>query len=209
MVHELRNALAVVASSLYLARRDRQHEARLVHHLDKATQEVHRAQAVAAAVLALARGEMVPRERTSVAALLEAASGAVVRPTNVTFSVAITPPDLTVLCDPVLLERVFSNLYLNAIEALGGRGRGAIHTRAERQDDGAVVWMVEDDGPGIDSTLAATLFDPLVTSKATGTGLGLALVRAVTEAHGGTVHVENVSGGSDHQGTRFVVRIPG
>ena len=205
VVHELRNALAVVSSSLFLARRDRADETRLLRHLDKAAREVYRAQAVVAAVLGLARGETLTRETTSVAAILEAARGAVVLPTNVTFSITVTPSDLTVLGDPVLLERVLVNLYLNAIEALAGRGRGAIHTRAQKQEDGTVTLIVEDDGPGIEPALAASVFDPLVTTKATGTGLGLALVRAVAEAHGGDVRLEAPPSG---HGTRFVVQIP-
>jgi two-component system, NtrC family, sensor histidine kinase HydH len=63
---------------------------------------------------------------------------------------------------------------------------------------------VEDDGPGIEEALLETVFDPLVTTKLPGTGLGLALVRAVAEAHGGTVRAENRPEG----GARFVVFLP-
>jgi signal transduction histidine kinase len=205
VVHELRNALAVVSSSLYLARRDRHDEGRLVAHLDKAAREVNRAQAVVSAVLGLARGEALQREVTPVAALVDAARGAVVLPTNVTLSVRLAPPDLAVLGDPVLLERLLSNLLLNAIEALAGRGRGAIEVRASACA-GGVELAVEDDGPGVDPAIAAHMFDPLVTTKAHGTGLGLALVRTVARAHGG----EAAAGPRDGRpGTRVVVHIPG
>jgi signal transduction histidine kinase len=204
VVHELRNALAVVSSSLFLARRDRQSEEKLLRHLDNATNEVNRAQAVVAAVLGLARGEALAREATRIDALVNTARGALVLPTNVTFSVNITPPELTVHGDPVLLERLLSNLYLNAIEALAGRGRGAISTRV-RTIEGGVELVVEDDGPGIDPTLGISIFDPLVTTKESGTGLGLALVRAVAEAHGGSVYA---SPRPDAAGARFCVLIP-
>ncbi|RYE87596.1 MAG: HAMP domain-containing histidine kinase, partial [Myxococcales bacterium] len=182
VVHELRNALAVVSSSLYLARRDRGDEPQLLAHLDKAARELARAQDVAAAVLGLARGDTLVREPTPAAELVAAARASVVLPTNVTFSVAVTPPELAVRCNPVLFERLLSNLYLNAIEALAGRGRGAISTVVRRQT-AAVEFIVEDDGPGIDPALGIAIFDPLVTTKETGTGLGLALVQAVAEAH--------------------------
>jgi signal transduction histidine kinase len=204
VVHELRNALAVVSSSLYLARRDRADAAKLDRHLDKATLEVQRAQSVVAAVLGLARGEALAREPTPVATLIAAARGALVLPTNVTFSIAIEPHDLSVMGDPILLERVLSNLYLNAIEALAGRGRGAIATSV-RQLPNAIEFVVEDDGPGIDPSLGIAIFDPLVTTKEAGTGLGLALVRAVAEAHGGSVFASpRVSA----EGARFCVLLP-
>ena len=204
VVHELRNALAVVSSSLYLARRDHLQEAKLLAHLEKASVEVRHAQAVVAAVLGLARGDALLREATSMASLIATARSAVVLPTNVTFSTAISPQDLQVACDPVLLERVLSNLYLNAIEALSGRGRGAITTRVARVGD-VVELVVEDDGPGIDSAHVASIFDPLFSTKDAGTGLGLALVRAVAEAHGGSVEAR---ARGDAPGAQFVVRIP-
>ncbi len=205
VVHELRNALAVVSSSLYLARRDRRDEPRLVAHLEKAVREVNRAQAVVSAVLGLARGEALSREPTPVAALVDAARGAVVLPTNVTLSVRLEPPGLSVLGDPVLLERLLANLLLNAIEALAGRGRGAIEVRASAAA-GGVEFVVEDDGPGLDPAVAADLFDPLVTTKAQGTGLGLALVRTVARAHGGEAEAGPREG---RPGARVVVRLPG
>lgn len=204
VVHELRNSLAVVSSSLYLARRDHEDTKRLLHHLDKASNEVIRAQAVVAAVLGLARGEALAGESALVSALVNAAKSAVVLPTNVTFSVNIAPSDLHVHGDPVLLERLLSNLYLNAIEALAGRGRGAISTTV-RVVEGGIEFVVEDDGPGFDPALGVAIFDPLVTTKESGTGLGLALVRAVAEAHGGSVYAAPREGA---HGARICVLLP-
>ena len=64
VVHELRNALAVVSSSLFLAKRDRKDEDKLLRHLEKANDEVIRAQAVVAVVLGLAWGEMLAHKPT-------------------------------------------------------------------------------------------------------------------------------------------------
>jgi signal transduction histidine kinase len=203
VAHELRNALAVAESSLFLARRDLDDRDKLVRHLDKVTVEIRRAQRVIGAVLGLARGETVTLEPADVASLVDGARRAVVLPTNVTFSVSIEPPDLTIRCDAVLLERVLANLYLNAIDALATRGRGAVATHVWRGTDRVNV-AVDDDGPGIQPDVARRIFDPLFTTKATGMGLGLALCREVVRAHGGEISATQAPGG----GARFAFWIP-
>ena len=203
VAHELRNALAVAESSLFLARRDLADQGKLVHHLDKVTAEIRRAQRVIGAVLGLARGEAVTLESTDVTSLVDGARRAVVLPTNVTFSVSIEPPDLVVRCDAVLLERVLANLYLNAIEALGTRGRGAVATRVSREADRVTI-AIDDDGPGIEPDVARHVFDPLFTTKASGMGLGLALCREVVRAHGGDISATQAPTG----GARFSFWIP-
>lgn len=193
VAHELRNALAVAESSLYLAQRDLADDdgkrpldrPRLVRHLEQVAREIRKAHSVIGSVLGLARGEPVQREPVAVGALIETARHALTLPRNVLFEVAIEPVDLTIAADPVLIERVFSNLYLNAIEALGER-RGTIVTRAWLGESRSYL-EVEDDGPGLDAKVVDCLFQPLVTAKASGTGLGLSLSRTIIEAHGGEI----------------------
>jgi two-component system sensor kinase FixL len=117
--------------------------------------------------------------------------------------VTIEPPDLVIRCDAVLLERVLANLYLNAIEALGTRGRGALATIVRRDRD-RITFAVDDDGPGIAPEVAARIFDPLFTTKTTGMGLGLALCREVVRAHGGGIQATQAPTG----GARFAFWIP-
>ncbi len=203
VAHELRNALAVAESSLFLARRDLSDRDKLVRHLDKVTMEIRRAQRVIGAVLGLARGEPVTLEPAPMAGLVDGARRAIVLPTNVTFSVSIEPPELVVPCDAVLLERVLANLYLNALEALASRGRGAVTTRIWRDEDRMHV-VIDDDGPGIEAEVARSIFDPLFTTKPTGMGLGLALCRAIVSAHGGEIAATQAPTG----GARFEFWVP-
>lgn len=202
VVHELRNTLSVVASSIYLARRDRGNEARLLAHLDKASGEINRAQAVVGAVLGLARGE-VAAEEVPLSPLVTAARTTVSLPAHISFSATIVPEDLAVRGDPVLLERLLSNLYQNALDALAGRPTGHLETHASLVDD-AIEVTVTDDGPGFSEEVLPRLFDPLVTTRAEGTGLGLALVKVVAEVHGGSAEAFVASGG----GAGVRVRLP-
>jgi two-component system sensor histidine kinase PilS (NtrC family) len=108
-------------------------------------------------------------------------------------------------CDPDQLRQVLWNLLANAAQAVqaSGSGRGTI--RLACGPDGAGAWLVvEDDGPGIAAADRVKLFTPFFTTKAGGTGLGLATVHRIVEAHGGTILVEDVV----PHGARFTVHLP-
>ena len=102
VAHELRNALAVAESALYLAQRDLDDRARLTRHLDQVGAEIRKAHHVIGSVLGLARGEPVHRETAPVRRLVDTARHALTLPSYVTFEIAVEPEDLTVLCDPIL-----------------------------------------------------------------------------------------------------------
>ncbi len=90
------------------------------------------------------------------------------------------------------LRRAFSNLLRNAAEAMGGRG--TIDVALSRDGPGMVV-TIADHGPGIPDELRQRVFEAYFTTKADGTGLGLALVRQTVEAHNGTITVSETAGG--------------
>lgn len=116
-----------------------------------------------------------------------------------TISVAPGTPQITGHYDA--LRRAFGNILRNAAEAMDGRGRLEIDIGPEQ--DGATV-RVADHGPGIDPALAGQLFEPYVTGKARGTGLGLTLVRQTVQAHGGHITAGPTPGG----GATFVIHLP-
>ena len=110
-------------------------------------------------------------------------------------------PAIRSLVDPSLLTRALATLLTNAAEASDTPRH--IHCRAGRSADG--LWIeVEDDGPGIDHSIANTLFDPFVTTKARGTGLGLAMARRLVEVQGGTL----VLAPQTAPGARFRITLP-
>lgn len=104
--------------------------------------------------------------------------------------------------DPVLLEWAFEALVKNAADALQGRG-GEI-TLSATAVDGAAEVRVHDNGPGVPREIRRTLFEPGVTTKRGGWGIGLALVRRVVEqGHGGVLSLEPTE-----NGTTFLMRFP-
>lgn len=122
-------------------------------------------------------------------------------PPEVTTILAADPsvPHIYGHLDP--LRRAFSNVLRNGAEAQGGRGELRVTVRPWQ--DGAEV-RIADKGPGIRASDRERIFQPYITTKKDGTGLGLALVRQTIEAHGGTVVAEENGGG----GAVFVFRLP-
>jgi PAS domain S-box-containing protein len=121
-------------------------------------------------------------------------------------SVKVRGEFVPVLGDEVLLRQAFSNLYRNALEACTEAGvrpeivADSAVDRAQRVVRIAVI----DNGPGLDPAVASRIFMPFVTTRARGTGLGLALVQKIIVTHNGRVTVQPEAGG----GTRFIVSLP-
>ena len=108
--------------------------------------------------------------------------------------------------DRIQLQQVIVNLALNAIEAMQHTptDRRALTIRTRRADDKSAEVSVTDSGGGIAEELRARIFEPFVTSKTTGMGLGLAISRTIIEAHGGQISAENAAAG----GTVFRFTLP-
>ncbi|WP_187271673.1 ATP-binding protein [Massilia arenae] len=102
------------------------------------------------------------------------------------------PPRAVLLGDRIQLEIVLRNLLSNALQALAEMPAGAERRIAVRSGmDGATVWIrIADNGPGIADKIRARLFEPFISLKSSGLGLGLAISRAIVETHGGTLSVE-------------------
>ncbi len=116
--------------------------------------------------------------------------------------------DVSVICDPEKLEIVFTNLLLNAIQAMNNHGN--IHLRIkegvinnDKNKDYAII-EIEDTGPGIPKSLLPKIFDPLFTTRQIGTGLGLVSCKNIVEKHGGHIDIKTEVG----KGTIFIINIP-
>jgi two-component system sensor kinase FixL len=140
-------------------------------------------------------------EQVAVSALLEEVRriGAQVRADSaISLTVTAEPglPDL--LIDRLQIELVLRNLIANAAEALAARGSGVIAVTANRHDARHLRIVVADNGPGIAPAQRKRVFEPFVSGKSSGMGLGLAVSRAIAEAHGGTLESHSAAHGEFH-----------
>ncbi len=107
--------------------------------------------------------------------------------------------------DPDQIRQVLWNLVSNAVQALGGGGKLTLVTRpsSEGEREG-VVFLVGDTGGGISHDVVHNIFNPFFTTKPKGTGLGLPIVHAIVQNHGGTIQLDNREG----EGVTFSVFLP-
>jgi len=116
----------------------------------------------------------------------------------------VAPDVLELNVDPVLLRVAVSNLVTNAVQAMPDRGKLTVTlSELEHEKKDAVAIAVQDTGKGIPSDVLPIVFAPFFTTRASGAGLGLAVVRRIVEAHDGMVTAR-----SDDRGTVFTVLIP-
>jgi len=130
-------------------------------------------------------------EPVSVAELLPAAAAsfqARAVETGVALSVAPVPEGI-VMADRPQIEVVIRNLLANAFDAVAGQPSGQRSVRLSAEAEGAdrICIRIEDSGPGLSGAAAARLFEPFSSTKSSGLGLGLAISRAIAEAHGGNL----------------------
>jgi len=109
--------------------------------------------------------------------------------------------DVNLHCDAAKLEILFVNLILNSIQSMSGKG--LINIRITEQTSSVVI-DIEDNGPGIPDELKIKIFEPLFTTKQTGTGLGLASCKTIVDSHHGTISLTSTMG----KGTTFSIEIP-
>jgi len=114
------------------------------------------------------------------------------------------------VADPELLKTCFLNLVLNAFEAMPGGGRLSLAVRLEGPPDArAIGVLVSDTGVGMSTEAAAIAFEPYFSTKETGVGLGLVLVRRIVEGHGGRVELDSTPAQGTSVRLLLPVRSPG
>jgi len=168
--------------------------------VDNALGQVGRATQIIRRLREFVRKGETQQRAESIGKIIEEAAalaliGAKERGVKVQLQSAPQLPD--VLIDKVQIQQVVVNLMRNAIEAMELSHRRELTISAAMNEDGTVVISIVDTGPGIAPEVAARLFQPFVTTKAQGMGVGLSICRSIVEAHNGKLWAEpNPDGGT-------------
>ena len=203
VAHEIRNPLAAISGSIELLAQTAQVEA------DKelmtiVLREVERLNTLITELLEFARPRLLETHRLDMAATLAEMVRVFehdkrLRETRVELR---APRPVWIEADPGQLRQVVWNLVRNAAEA-SDKSAAAIAVTVEAAGDEAIL-VVRDHGPGISAENRARIFEPFFSTKDGGTGLGLATVHRIVEAHRGAITVDSPTGG----GAAFTVRLP-
>ncbi len=196
VAHDLLSPLTSVGLALEVASRSNP-EGRARTLIDRGAATLQRVRRLVDGLLDFARSGARPDRTARVAEVVEAVA-ADLKPeaeaAQIQLSAAPVPP-LSVACPDGVLNAILSNFVRNAIKFMRGEGPRRIEIRV-RQRKGAVCFEVEDNGPGLPPGIEDHVFEPYARgpeTKAPGLGLGLATVKRLSEAYGGSVGVERAT----------------
>ena len=202
LAHQIRNPLGAITNAAYVLQRlttsapqgDLRKAVEIVH------EEAWRANRIITDLLDYARVRAASQESTDIGALLDDVLEAQAVPASIAVTKRI--PDLPrATIDPQQVRGALTNLVRNAVEAMPGGG--TLSVEADREGDELVI-VLRDSGPGIAPEVRSRLFEPLVTTKATGLGLGLTTARSLIENQGGALTGDSAPG----EGTTARIRLP-
>jgi two-component system, NtrC family, sensor histidine kinase HydH len=213
LAHEIRNPLGVIKGSAEMLREKLAESNPLATELaGYIFSETNRLSSLVTRFLDFARplhAELAPQDITAVLdrALNDVAMLWKGEPVRVEKNYEPNMP--AVALDESLCEQAFVNIVQNAYDAMGASG-GVLRLSVGKSRTGAgdsVEVRIEDTGPGIPVELREQIFNPFVTTKKTGVGLGLSIVSKIMDGHHGSIRVEDVGGGQG-TGARFVMAFP-
>jgi signal transduction histidine kinase len=204
--HEIRNPLAVINNSIYFIKtklgQAAEPDPKIQKHIKIIESEIQQANGIINEILTYSRQRELKPERVFINTWMEEVLSVYPFPAHITldkqFDISNPPIDI----DITEFQQAVRNLIGNGIEVMPQQGTVRIRTQA--QVDGTVMLEIGDSGSGIPPEVLDKIFAPFFTTKARGTGLGLAVVRKVIDRHRGRVDVESVVG----KGTTFRLYIP-
>jgi PAS domain S-box-containing protein len=147
-------------------------------------------------VLDFARTSEIKKKSISFQYILKLAMNHVKSSYGITIN--LSDNDYKINCDARKIEGVLSNIINNAVQAIDGQGEIDVETESDSE---FLTINIKDSGPGISDENLDKIFEPMFTTKSTGTGLGLVICKSIIEQHGGTISVSN-------KPTTFSIKLP-
>ncbi|MDB5367903.1 MAG: hypothetical protein JWM77_3830 [Rhodospirillales bacterium] len=203
LAHELNQPLTAAANSIHAARR-------LLHWeppplvdlvptvMNDAADQILRAGQIIRRMRELStRGETDMRNESIVTMVDEASALALIGPEAIGIDVKFLydPAATHALANRIQIQQVLTNLMRNAVEAMAGESSRTLDVCTARVDGDTIEITVSDNGPGLSPEIREHLFEPFVSSKRNGMGLGLSICRSIVEAHGGRLFGEQRESG--------------
>ncbi len=203
--HEIRNPLAVINNSVYFIKtklsQKEDLDPKIKKHISIIESEIKQANGIINEILGFARTRELKPEMSKINDYIEDLVATYPFPEHIEVAKHLNSPNPVVNIDKDEMTQAIRNLIRNAIEVMPERGRLVIRTEVS----GNFVRVdIEDSGPGISPDVLSKIFAPFFTTKARGTGLGLAVVKKVMDRHKGKAEVTSEIG----KGTCFKLYIP-
>ncbi|NNU91421.1 MULTISPECIES: nitrogen regulation protein NR(II) [Anoxybacillus] len=199
--HEIRNPLAVIHGFLAFMNGNLAENEREQYHIPLLLQEIDRINAIVEDMLLIAKPSAPMLKETYMETIVQDVLSLLQQTLEAkSIRVHVRLDRVPLSIDPKQMMQVLYNLLYNSIEAVGEDGTICLYS-----DVGETYNMyVYDSGSGIPKDMQETIFEPFITTKSSGTGLGLTIVKRIIENHGGTIALHD----SSEKGTTFVISLP-
>jgi len=202
IAHDLNNILQVIHSSLDIAK-EATSEASLLKHITHARQAADRATNLSRRLLTFSKGGSPIKQLVSLREILESSVEFWLSGSKLRLELSVAPDLLPVTLDPVQFAQVIENVVINAREATSHGGKLFVRATnvlpgtaevAGLSDGPYVKIEIEDEGDGIPEYVRERIFEICFTTKAGGSGIGLATAKSIMDQHGGRIAVKSVAG---------------
>ena len=191
IAHDLRNPLGTIRNASYLLQhRISKEDARITGPLDIIDQEVIRSNNIITNLMSIARTKSPHKSEVNLKQVIQDIFKNELDSDRIECVIDIVPDPFMIEVDLSQFEQVVSNILHNSVQAIFDTGTFKVRARHSNECD---IIEFQDSGPGMDKDMIPQIFEPLITTKVGGTGLGLTICRQIIETHGGSITAENIS----------------
>lgn len=206
LAHEIRNPITGISNSIEILCNEMQNECESKHIMEEVKKQADRVNNAVSDLLRFSRSQDLKLDLSSINNVIEQQINFIknlTHPKEIEFILELAEDIPDFYFDSGLMENVFQNLFMNAVNAIKETGILKVVTLLKKEENKIHIAVI-DNGEGIDSNTISKIFKPFFTTKSTGTGLGLAIVNDIIEKHKGSIWVESTL----ETGTTFHLEIP-